>query len=217
MYSGFGGGYGQILVIAVTEDEYGLEAPCLGPEICLHRVSSFRRVLEGGDTHGIFGGASPQGGPREAETHLWLRGFSASLGERTDTAALFTRTHAPRRGVLKRLLNAVVGAAPAPVQKIRLLASEAGEGRTRLTVPGGRQGEGPDEGAPRFDSSRKAVLLGCGDLEVNAATSAKARTRPDFSRLYNVRLPRSKRADGSPALASAPFAAPFSVAPQEPI
>ena len=89
--------------------------------------------------------------PREvlerAETHLWLRGFSASLGERTDTAALFARTHAPRRGVLKRLLNALVGAAPTPVQKIRLLASEAGEGRTRLTVLESRQGEGPDEGA----------------------------------------------------------------------
>ena len=41
--------YGQILVVAVTavtEDEYGLEAPCLGPEICLHRVSSFRNYRE---------------------------------------------------------------------------------------------------------------------------------------------------------------------------
>jgi hypothetical protein len=45
---------------------------------------------------------------------------------------------------LKRLLNAVVGAAPAPTQKIRLLASEAGEGRTRLTVLESRRGEGPD-------------------------------------------------------------------------
>ena len=85
--------------------------------------------------------------PREvldrAETHLWLRGFRASLGERTETAALFTRTHAPRRGVLKRLLTALVGA-PVPVQKIRLLASEAGEGRTRLTVLEWEQGEGPD-------------------------------------------------------------------------
>ena len=89
--------------------------------------------------------------PREvldrAETHLWIGGFRASLGERTETAALFTRTHAPRRGVLKRLLSALVGAAPTPVQKIRLLASEAGEGRTRLTVLESRQGEGPDEWA----------------------------------------------------------------------
>ena len=89
--------------------------------------------------------------PREvldrAETHLWLRGFRASLSERTDTAALFARTHAPRRGLLKRLLNALVGAAPTPVQKIRLLASEAGEGRTRLTVLESRRGEGPEEWA----------------------------------------------------------------------
>jgi hypothetical protein len=89
--------------------------------------------------------------PREvldrAETHLWLRGFRASLSDRTDAAALFARTHAPRRGVLKRLLNALGGAAPTPVQKIRLLASEAGEGRTRLTVLESRQGEGPDEWA----------------------------------------------------------------------
>jgi hypothetical protein len=88
--------------------------------------------------------------PREvlgrAETHLWLRGFRASLSERSETAALFTRTHAPRGGALKRLLNAFVGA-PAPVQKIRLLASEAGEGRTRLTVLEWGQGEGPDEWA----------------------------------------------------------------------
>src|SRR5215207_7010761 len=85
--------------------------------------------------------------PREvldrAETHLWLGGFRASLRERTETAALFARTHAPRRGAFKRLLNALVGA-PTPVQKIRLLASEAGEGRTRLTVLEWRQGEGPD-------------------------------------------------------------------------
>jgi len=89
--------------------------------------------------------------PREvldrAETHLWLRGFRASLSERTETAALFTRTHAPTGGALKRLLNALVGAAPTPVQKIRLLASEAGEGRTRLTVLEWEQGEGPDEWA----------------------------------------------------------------------
>ena len=88
--------------------------------------------------------------PREvlgrAETHLWLRGFSTSLSERTETAALFTRTHVPRGGTLKGLLNAFVGA-PTPVQKIRLLASEAGEGRTRLTVLEWEQGEGPDEWA----------------------------------------------------------------------
>jgi hypothetical protein len=85
--------------------------------------------------------------PREvldrAETHLWLRGFRASLSDRTDAAALFARTHAPRRGVLKRLLNALGGAAPTPVQKIRLLASEAGEGARALRC--WRRGEVPDE------------------------------------------------------------------------
>ena len=73
-----------------------------------------------------------------------LKGFRASLGERTETAALFTRTHAPRRGPLKRLLNAISGVPTPSVQKVRLLASEAGEGRTRLTVLEWERGEGPD-------------------------------------------------------------------------
>jgi hypothetical protein len=105
--------------------------------------------------------------PREvlerAETHLWLRGFSASLGERTDTAALFARTHAPRRGALKRLLNALVGAAPTPMQKIRLLASGAGEGRTRLTVLEARRGEGPGEWARVETELERWVLEELGD------------------------------------------------------
>lgn len=91
--------------------------------------------------------------PREvlgrAETYLWLRGFRASLSERTQTtAALFPRTHTPRRGFLKGLLDALVGD-PAPcVQKVRLLASEAGAGRTRRTVLEWEQGEeGPAEWA----------------------------------------------------------------------
>jgi len=89
--------------------------------------------------------------PREvldrAETHLWLRGFRASLDARTETAALFTRTRAPRRGPLRRLLNAVAGAPAPSVQKVRLLASEAGEGRTRLTVLEWERGEGLAEWA----------------------------------------------------------------------
>ncbi len=40
--------------------------------------------------------------PREvldrAETQPWHRGFRTSLGERSETAALFTRAHPPRRG-----------------------------------------------------------------------------------------------------------------------
>ena len=87
--------------------------------------------------------------PREVldrvETHVWVRGFRASLSERTETTALFTRTHAPKRGALRRLLNAFVDAPTSSVQKIRLLASEAGEGRTRLTVLESRHGEGPEE------------------------------------------------------------------------
>ncbi len=41
-----GGGYGQILVIAVTEDEYGLEDPCLGSETFLQQVSVVRDARE---------------------------------------------------------------------------------------------------------------------------------------------------------------------------
>jgi hypothetical protein len=82
--------------------------------------------------------------PEETETVGGnTRPLPVTLSERTETAALFTRTHAPRRGVLKRVLNALVGA-PTPVQKMRLLASEAGEGRTRLTALEWRRGEGPD-------------------------------------------------------------------------
>jgi hypothetical protein len=41
-----GAGYGQISVIAVTEDEYGLEEPCLGFETCLQQVSVVRDARE---------------------------------------------------------------------------------------------------------------------------------------------------------------------------
>jgi hypothetical protein len=88
--------------------------------------------------------------PREVldrtEIYLWRRGFQVSLRERTEATSLFFRMHVPRRGFLKRLLNAFVGA-PTPVQRIRLMASEAGEGRTRLTVIETSEGEGPDEWA----------------------------------------------------------------------
>lgn len=85
--------------------------------------------------------------PREvlgrAETYMWLRGFHVSLNERTKTTSLFSRVHVSRKGWFKRLLNALVSS-PTPVQKIRLVASEAGEGRTRLTVIEARQGEIPE-------------------------------------------------------------------------
>ena len=72
------------------------------------------------------------------------RRFHVHLSDRTETAALFTRIHIQRKGFLRTLLSAFVGA-PIPRQKVRLLASEAGEGRTRLTVIELKQGEWPDE------------------------------------------------------------------------
>ena len=83
----------------------------------------------------------------KTEIYLWRRGFKVSLRERTEATSLFFRMHGPKRGSLKRLLNAFVGGAPTPVQRIRLMASEAGEGRTRLTVIETSEGEGPDEWA----------------------------------------------------------------------
>ncbi len=66
------------------------------------------------------------------------------ISECTETTALFTRIHIQRKGFLRTLLSAFVGA-PIPRHKVRLLASEAGEGRTRLTVIELKQGEWSDE------------------------------------------------------------------------
>jgi hypothetical protein len=86
--------------------------------------------------------------PREvldrAETYMWLQGFHVSLSKRTETTSLFSRVYVPRKGFFETLLSAFVDA-PTPAQKIRLLASEAGEGRTRLTVIETSQGELPEE------------------------------------------------------------------------
>ena len=86
--------------------------------------------------------------PREvldkAETYLWLRGFHVSLSERTKSTSLFSRVHVSKKALLKRLINNFVSA-PTPVQKVRLIASDAGEGRTRLTVIEAKQGELPEE------------------------------------------------------------------------
>ena len=85
--------------------------------------------------------------PREVldkvEIYIWQRGFHMSLRDRTETTSLFTRIHVPRKGFLKTLLTTLVST-PTAVQKIRLVASEAGEGRTRLTIIESRQGELPD-------------------------------------------------------------------------
>jgi hypothetical protein len=79
-----------------------------------------------------------------AETYMWLQGFHVSLSERTETTSLFSRVYVPKKGFFGTLLSAFVEAPP-PVQKIRLLAADAGEGGTRLTVIESRQGELPEE------------------------------------------------------------------------
>jgi hypothetical protein len=80
----------------------------------------------------------------QAEEYMARRRFHVHLTERTETTALFTRIHIQGKGFFRTLLSAFVGA-PIPRQKVRLLASEAGEGRTRLTVIELKQGEWPDE------------------------------------------------------------------------
>jgi len=79
-----------------------------------------------------------------AETYMWLGGFHVSLSKRTETTSLFSRVYVPKKGFFGTLLSAFVEAPP-PVQKIRLLAADAGEGRTRLTIIESRQGELPEE------------------------------------------------------------------------
>ncbi len=70
-------------------------------------------------------------------------GLRHALGRAHDTSMLFTRRQKTQReDRLKTILSAVVTTTPISVQKVRLVASEAGEGRTRLTVVGSRrQGE----------------------------------------------------------------------------
>ena len=80
----------------------------------------------------------------QAEAYMSRRRFHVHLSERTETTALFTRIHIQRKGFLRTLLSAFVGA-PIPKQKVRLLASEAGEGRTRLTITELNQGEWPED------------------------------------------------------------------------
>ena len=76
----------------------------------------------------------------QAEAYMSRRRFHVHLSERTETAALFTRINIQKKGFLRTLLSAFFGA-PIPRQKVRLLASEAEEGRTRLTVIELKQGE----------------------------------------------------------------------------
>ena len=80
----------------------------------------------------------------QAQAYMSRRRFHVHLSERTETTALFTRIYIRRKGFLRTLLNSLA-AAHIPRQKVRLLASEAGEGRTRLTVIELKQGEWTDE------------------------------------------------------------------------
>ena len=79
-----------------------------------------------------------------AEEYMSRRRFHMHLTERTETTAMFTQIQIQRKGFLRTLLNSLA-AAHIPRQKVRLLASEAGEGRTRLTVIELKQGEWTDE------------------------------------------------------------------------
>ena len=81
-----------------------------------------------------------------AGVYLWRRGFGMPPGGHTDTSMLFTRRQKTQReGRLRTMLGALVTATPISAQKVRLVASEAGEGRTRLTVVESRQGEWSEE------------------------------------------------------------------------
>ena len=79
-----------------------------------------------------------------AEAYMSRRRFHAHVSERTETTALFTQIHIHRKGFLRTLLSSLT-ATHTPRQKVRLLAAEAGEGRTRLTVIELKQGEWTDE------------------------------------------------------------------------
>jgi len=82
-----------------------------------------------------------------AETYLWLQGFHISLTKGTETTSLFLE-YMCQKGFFGTLLSAFVEAST-PVQKtrlltsLRLLTSQAGEGRTRLTIIESRQRELP--------------------------------------------------------------------------
>jgi hypothetical protein len=69
----------------------------------------------------------------QAEAYMLPRRFHVHLSKRTETTVLFTRIRTRRKGFLRTLLSAFADAT-IPRQKVRLLASEAGEGRTRLTI-----------------------------------------------------------------------------------
>jgi hypothetical protein len=85
--------------------------------------------------------------PREvlnrAGVYLLRRGFGMPKGGHTDTTMLFTRSlQIKDKGLLSKLLS-TFNTSPIPLQRVRLVVSEAGERRTRLTVIDSSEGECP--------------------------------------------------------------------------
>ena len=77
--------------------------------------------------------------------YLFRQGFGMPEGGHTDTTMLFTRPHTPQHnGLLRRLLGGGLDTSPSSLQRVRLVASEVADGRTRLTVIESSQGECPD-------------------------------------------------------------------------
>ena len=78
--------------------------------------------------------------------YLFRQGFGMPKGGCTDTTMLFTRPHTPQhKGLLRRLLvGGFLDSASSSLQRVRLVASEVADGRTRLTVIDSSQGECPD-------------------------------------------------------------------------
>ena len=62
-----------------------------------------------------------------AEEYMSRRRFHMHLTELTETTAMFTQIHIQRKSFLRTLLSSLT-TAHTPSQKVRLLASEAGEG-----------------------------------------------------------------------------------------
>ncbi len=98
-----------------------------------------------------------------AEAYMSRRRFHVHLTERTETTAMFTQIHIQRKGLLRTLLNSLA-AAHIPRQEMRLLASEAGEGRTRLTVIGLKQGKRTDEWPDIKDALEQWVVEELGGI-----------------------------------------------------
>ena len=78
--------------------------------------------------------------------YLFRQGFGMPEGGHSDTTMLFARAHAARhKGLLRKLLlSGFLDTTPSSLQRVRLVVSEMGERRTRLTVIDSSEGECPD-------------------------------------------------------------------------